>query len=95
VSFISVSKLLPALMLCAKPQADFLILIKPQFELGRRDVPSGAVILDPALHERAIASVRNFSAKAGLDPLRVLPSRTPGAHGNQEFFLHSRRQMIK
>jgi 23S rRNA (cytidine1920-2'-O)/16S rRNA (cytidine1409-2'-O)-methyltransferase len=95
VSFISVSKLLPALILSAKPNADFLILIKPQFELNRRDVPSGAIVLDPTLHERAIASVREASAKAGLEPLRVIPSRIAGAGGNQEFFLHAQLQMIK
>jgi 23S rRNA (cytidine1920-2'-O)/16S rRNA (cytidine1409-2'-O)-methyltransferase len=95
VSFISVAKLLPALILAAKPEADFLILIKPQFELDRSDIPKGAVVLDPALHQRAIERVRNASAKAGLEPLRVLPSRVAGAGGNQEFFLHARRQMIK
>ncbi len=95
VSFISVAKLLPALILSAKPEAEFLILIKPQFELDRRDIPKGAVVFDPALHDRAIESVRNASAKAGLEALRVIPSRVAGAEGNQEFFLHARRQMIK
>ncbi|MGH9704997.1 MAG: TlyA family RNA methyltransferase, partial [Candidatus Acidiferrales bacterium] len=95
VSFISVSKLFPALIRTATAQADFLILIKPQFELGRGDIPNGAIISDPLLHERAIQSVRDASAKAGLAALKVLPSRIPGAGGNQEFFLHARRQMLK
>jgi len=95
VSFISVTKVLPALIPVAAPAADFLILIKPQFELERRDVGKGGIVRDPALHQRAIERVRAAAALGGLELLGVRPSRIPGAEGNQEFFLHARRPMIK
>jgi 23S rRNA (cytidine1920-2'-O)/16S rRNA (cytidine1409-2'-O)-methyltransferase len=95
VSFISVAKVLPALVPAAGPGADFLILIKPQFELERRDVGKGGIVRDTALHQRAIERVRAAAALGGLLLLGVRPSRIPGAEGNQEFFLHARRPMIK
>jgi 23S rRNA (cytidine1920-2'-O)/16S rRNA (cytidine1409-2'-O)-methyltransferase len=91
VSFISVAKILDAATALAKPGATFLILVKPQFELPKRDVKAGGVVTDPALHERAIAGVRTAAERAGLEILGVKPSRLAGAEGNQEFFLHARR----
>lgn len=91
VSFISVAKVLPSIVPLAKPGADFLILIKPQFELERRDIGKGGIVHDPLLHERAIASVREAAERSGLLCLAVQPSRLKGAEGNQEFFLHARR----
>ena len=89
VSFISVCKILSPAAACAKPNANFLILVKPQFELRREDIPSGGIVEDPRLHEKAIASVRHCAAQAGLTPINVLPSRLTGAEGNQEYFLHA------
>jgi 23S rRNA (cytidine1920-2'-O)/16S rRNA (cytidine1409-2'-O)-methyltransferase len=89
VSFISVCKILPAASSCAAPNADFLILIKPQFELRRADVPTGGVVSDSRFHKKAIAMVKSCAAAAGLQVLNVLPSRLLGAEGNQEFFLHA------
>jgi 23S rRNA (cytidine1920-2'-O)/16S rRNA (cytidine1409-2'-O)-methyltransferase len=91
VSFISVSKILPALFPLANPGAEFLILVKPQFELDRRSVGKGGIVRDPALHQRAIDSVKSAAAAAGLEVLGVKPSRITGAEGNVEFFLHARR----
>ena len=91
VSFISVSKILPAITSVAQRGAIFLILIKPQFELEKRFVEKGGVVTDPALHERAIACVRTAAQLAGLEILGVKPSRLAGAEGNQEFFLGARR----
>lgn len=95
VSFISVCKILTPASLCAKPDADFLILIKPQFELPRQDVASGGIVKDTRLHEKAIASVRKCAEAAGLTPLNVRPSRLTGAEGNQEYFLHARKGHLK
>ncbi len=95
VSFISVCKILAPASLCAKPTADFLILIKPQFELRREDIPSGGIVADPRLHEKAIASVRKCAESAGLTPLNVKPSHLTGAEGNQEYFLHARKGLLK
>jgi 23S rRNA (cytidine1920-2'-O)/16S rRNA (cytidine1409-2'-O)-methyltransferase len=95
VSFISVAKLLPALVALAQSHAEFLILIKPQFELAKNLVGKGGIVRDPALHQRAIDSIRAAAEKARLLVLGVRPSRVPGAEGNQEFFLHARRDSIQ
>src|SRR5580704_10829248 len=91
VSFISVCKILASASACAKPDANFLILIKPQFELPRQDVATGGIVKDVRLHEKAIASVRKCAESAGLDCVKVCPSRLTGAEGNQEYFLHARK----
>jgi 23S rRNA (cytidine1920-2'-O)/16S rRNA (cytidine1409-2'-O)-methyltransferase len=95
VSFISVCKILASASLCAKPNADFLILIKPQFELRREDVAPGGIVKNTRLHEKAIASVRECAGAAALTCLKVSPSRLTGAEGNQEYFLHARKGHLK
>jgi 23S rRNA (cytidine1920-2'-O)/16S rRNA (cytidine1409-2'-O)-methyltransferase len=92
VSFISVTKVLPAAVAAAKPGAEFLILVKPQFELERKDIGKGGIVRDPRLRERAIERVRAAAAECGLRMEGVRPSRLPGAEGNVEFFLHARRR---
>jgi 23S rRNA (cytidine1920-2'-O)/16S rRNA (cytidine1409-2'-O)-methyltransferase len=91
VSFISVRKVLPGACACAKAGADLLILIKPQFELERKDVGKGGIVRDPKLHEMAVISVRGAAESLGLTVMGVAPSRLPGAEGNQEYFLHARK----
>ncbi|HEX2710752.1 MAG TPA: TlyA family RNA methyltransferase [Candidatus Acidoferrales bacterium] len=95
VSFISVTKILRAAVAAAKPGADFLILVKPQFELDRGDVGKGGIVSDPRLHERAVERVKASAAEAGLAIVGARPSRLPGAEGNQEFFLHARREAVE
>jgi 23S rRNA (cytidine1920-2'-O)/16S rRNA (cytidine1409-2'-O)-methyltransferase len=91
VSFISVTKILPALTVIAQHDAMFLILVKPQFELEKNLIGKGGIVRDPQLHRRAIASVSAAAEKSGLEILGVRPSRIAGAEGNQEYFLHARR----
>lgn len=91
VSFISVRKVLPGAVACAKAGAELLILIKPQFELEREDVGKGGIVRDPGLHEAAIKSVQHAAESLGLAILGVAPSRLLGAEGNQEYFLHARK----
>jgi|SRR5579872_1113207 len=91
VSFISVCKILAPASACAKAAAEFLILIKPQFELPREDIGTGGIVKDVRLHEKAIASVRKCVEAAGLTCLKVCPSRLTGAEGNQEYFLLARK----
>jgi len=91
VSFISVTKILPAIVPLAAARADFLILIKPQFELEKREVGKGGIVRDTSLHDKAIARVTAAAKDAGLDIIGVRPSQVAGAEGNQEFFLHGRR----
>ena len=93
VSFISVSRVLPAIVPLAARGADFLILIKPQFELEKRDVGKGGIVRDAALHQKAIERVTAAAREAGLEIIGVQPSRLQGAEGNQEFFLHACRRV--
>jgi 23S rRNA (cytidine1920-2'-O)/16S rRNA (cytidine1409-2'-O)-methyltransferase len=91
VSFISATKVLPSAAAAARPGADLLILVKPQFELPRQDVAPGGIVSSSALHQKAIATVREAAAHLHLEILGVSPSHLPGAEGNQEYFLHARK----
>ena len=93
VSFISVTKVLPSAAAAARPGADLLILVKPQFELPRQDVAPGGIVSDPVLHQKAIATVREAATQLQLEILGVRPSHLPGAEGNQEYFLHARKSV--
>jgi 23S rRNA (cytidine1920-2'-O)/16S rRNA (cytidine1409-2'-O)-methyltransferase len=90
VSFISVAKVLPAVIAAAGPKAEYLILVKPQFELDRGDVGRGGIVRDASLHERAIERARQAALASGLSVEGVRPSHLTGAEGNQEFFLHAK-----
>jgi 23S rRNA (cytidine1920-2'-O)/16S rRNA (cytidine1409-2'-O)-methyltransferase len=92
VSFISATKVIPALVAIAQPGADLLILVKPQFELDKCDIGKGGIVRDPSLHEEAIQRVKQAAQDAGLEILEVRKSCLTGARGNQEFFLHARRK---
>jgi 23S rRNA (cytidine1920-2'-O)/16S rRNA (cytidine1409-2'-O)-methyltransferase len=91
LAFISVAKVLSAVVAAAGPGAEFLILIKPQFELDRGDIGKGGIVRDAKLHERAIERVRKAARLAGLQEKGVKRSKLPGAEGNQEFFLYASR----
>jgi len=95
VSFISVRKVIAPAIAVAKPCADFLILIKPQFELRRNEIGPGGIVKDQNLHNQAIQSVREYIESSGLDYLAVRPSRLPGAEGNQEHFLRARKKSME
>jgi 23S rRNA (cytidine1920-2'-O)/16S rRNA (cytidine1409-2'-O)-methyltransferase len=90
VSFISVTKVIPAIVPLALVGAVFLILIKPQFELEKREVGKGGIVRDNLLHQKAIDRVTAAATQLSLDILGVRPSHLTGAEGNQEFFLHAR-----
>jgi 23S rRNA (cytidine1920-2'-O)/16S rRNA (cytidine1409-2'-O)-methyltransferase len=90
VSFISVTKVLPAVVAAAAAGAEFLILIKPQFELERGEIGKGGIVKDASLHQKAIERVEAAARDAGLTLVGVKPSRLPGTEGNLEFFLHAR-----
>jgi 23S rRNA (cytidine1920-2'-O)/16S rRNA (cytidine1409-2'-O)-methyltransferase len=92
VSFISVLKILPALRGVLQPAADVLVLVKPQFEVGRFRVGRGGVVSDPALHIQAVRDVAWAAQREqGYGVLAVASSPITGAEGNREFFLHLRR----
>ena len=89
VSFIAAAKVLPAVVAAAGPGAEYLILIKPQFELDRGDIGAGGIVRDASLHRKAIQRVQEAAIAAGLTIGAVHPSKVAGAEGNQEFFLHA------
>jgi len=91
VSFISATKILAPAVSVLKPRADLLVLVKPQFELPKQDIPAGGVVTDEALHQKAVEKVRSAATSNELEVLGVAPSRLPGAEGNLEYFLHARK----
>jgi 23S rRNA (cytidine1920-2'-O)/16S rRNA (cytidine1409-2'-O)-methyltransferase len=91
LSFISLTLVLPALVACAAPDADFVLLVKPQFEVGKGKVGAGGVVRDPALREASVAAVAGAAAMLGLGVLGVTASPLPGPSGNVEYFLWLRR----
>lgn len=92
VSFISVAKILPAVVDAAGLAAEFLILVKPQFELEKAAVGKGGIVRDPGSHQRAVEQVKAAALGAGLEILGEHASRIRGTEGNQEFFIHARRK---
>ncbi len=93
VSFISATLILPALVQFARPGARLLVLVKPQFEAGRKQVGKGGIVRDPALHEQAVRRVRDCVSGLGFVVLDSFPAAVRGAEGNQEFFLAAERPM--
>jgi len=91
LSFISLTLALPALAACARPDADFVLLVKPQFEVGRGRVGSGGVVRDPGLRADAVTSVATAAARLGLGVAGLAASPLPGPAGNVEYFLWLRR----
>ena len=85
VSFISLTKVLPALVPLMTTAGQLIALIKPQFEVGKGEVGSGGIVKDPAQHERVIQEVTEFARSIGLVPRGVIESPIKGAEGNVEF----------
>ncbi len=88
VSFISLEKILPVVKKFLKPGGRIVALIKPQFELSKKEVDKGkGVIRSPELHKKAINKILSFSRKIGLFPKKLTLSRPKGPKGNREFLV--------
>lgn len=85
VSFISVTKILPALVPLLEPNGRVVTLIKPQFEVGKGEVGKGGIVREPEKHERVIAEINAFVLKIGLTNCGLIDSPILGAEGNKEF----------
>jgi 23S rRNA (cytidine1920-2'-O)/16S rRNA (cytidine1409-2'-O)-methyltransferase len=86
VSFISLTKILPAAAQVIAPGGEFVVLIKPQFELGRGQVGKGGIVRDPELHQIATDKIVTFATEElGLSSQGVIDSPIEGATGNREF----------
>lgn len=87
VSFISLGKVLPAVLACAAAQFDCMALIKPQFEVGRGEVGKGGVVRDPGARRRALVEVAGAATELGASVLGYASSGLPGPKGNLETFV--------
>jgi 23S rRNA (cytidine1920-2'-O)/16S rRNA (cytidine1409-2'-O)-methyltransferase len=85
VSFISLTRILPAAFGVLEQGGDVVPLIKPQFELERGDVGKGGIVRDPELHERAVEKIRLFAGGLGREWRGVIDSPITGTDGNREF----------
>jgi 23S rRNA (cytidine1920-2'-O)/16S rRNA (cytidine1409-2'-O)-methyltransferase len=87
VSFIGVGKALPPVLALAKPGWEALVLVKPQFEAGRSEVPKG-VVRDPEVQRKVLEGVVKSARRWGGHTVGVVDSGLPGPKGNREFFVH-------
>jgi 23S rRNA (cytidine1920-2'-O)/16S rRNA (cytidine1409-2'-O)-methyltransferase len=88
LSFISLLTVAPALARCTTPDAQLVLLVKPQFEAGRARLGKGGVVRDPAVHRAVLGEVRDGLAGHGLHAVAALASPLRGADGNAEFLFH-------
>jgi 23S rRNA (cytidine1920-2'-O)/16S rRNA (cytidine1409-2'-O)-methyltransferase len=91
LSFISLTLVLPALAARAAPDADFVLLVKPQFEVGKGRVGAGGVVREAGDRADAVRRVASAAAQLGLGALGVTASPLPGPAGNVEYFVWLRR----
>jgi 23S rRNA (cytidine1920-2'-O)/16S rRNA (cytidine1409-2'-O)-methyltransferase len=91
LSFISLGAVAEALLRCAEPDGDLVVLVKPQFEAGRDEVDAGrGVVRDPVVWRRTLVSAADALSGAGAAIMSAMVSPLRGADGNVEFFLHLR-----
>jgi 23S rRNA (cytidine1920-2'-O)/16S rRNA (cytidine1409-2'-O)-methyltransferase len=87
-----VDRLLPALCAAVPAKAvDFLILVKPQFELSADAVPEGGVVSDDTSRQAALNIARQAMQREGLDFKQSVDSQVTGREGNREIFVHARK----
>jgi 23S rRNA (cytidine1920-2'-O)/16S rRNA (cytidine1409-2'-O)-methyltransferase len=91
LSFISLQKVLPAVVPLVKTGGQLLMLVKPQFELSPEEIEKGGLVRDESKHRKAVAGVSSAAEELGLLVLGVVPSVIRGTSGNQEYFLLARR----
>lgn len=91
VSFISVKKILPAIVPLLKLSGTMVVLIKPQFEVGRGEVGKGGIVRDAEKHQRVIDEINAFAKHLSLKLVGVIESPISGAEGNKEFLAYYAR----
>ena len=87
VSFISVTKILPAIIPLLKATGRMIALIKPQFEVGKGEVGKGGIVREPEKHQRVLIEVNGFATRIGLQISGVTESPILGTEGNREFLV--------
>jgi 23S rRNA (cytidine1920-2'-O)/16S rRNA (cytidine1409-2'-O)-methyltransferase len=91
LSFVSLCTVAPSLLALTAPAAEFVLLVKPQYEAGRARVGRRGIVRDPEVHEAVLGEVAEGLDAAGLGVQAVVPSPLRGADGNIEFLAHARR----
>lgn len=91
LSFISLTLVVPALANVMVPEGDLLLMVKPQFEVGKNAIGKGGVVSDPALWLQSILRVVDAAGSQGLGLVDGTVSDLPGPAGNREFFVHLNR----
>ena len=91
LSFISLTLVLPALAAVSKPEADYVLMVKPQFEVGKEKLGAGGVVRDVHLRKEAVVAVADAAFALTLGTLGVVASPLPGPSGNVEYFLWLRK----
>jgi 23S rRNA (cytidine1920-2'-O)/16S rRNA (cytidine1409-2'-O)-methyltransferase len=92
LSFISLTLVLPALIGVVKPDGDLVLMVKPQFEVGKERLGKGGVVRDPELRAGAVRGVAAKATELGWGIRGVAASPLPGPSGNVEYFLWIRRE---
>jgi 23S rRNA (cytidine1920-2'-O)/16S rRNA (cytidine1409-2'-O)-methyltransferase len=93
VSFISLKKVVPAVIGFLKEDAEILALVKPQFEVGKGEVGKGGIVREEGKRLEALESVRQDLEETGLETAGVFQSPVPGQKGNIEYFLYMKRRI--
>jgi len=91
-SFISLKIVIPAVLKLLGDKAQFLALIKPQFEVAREEVSKGGVVQEPAIHDRVVRDVSRFCESLNLEVKGTFASSVLGPAGNREFFILARKK---
>ena len=92
VSFISATHIIPAVYNCLASSGEFVLLIKPQFEVGRAGLGKGGIVKDDKVRDKAVISVVEFAEKIGFEAVGVIKSSIIGGDGNVEFLAYFRKK---
>lgn len=92
VSFISARLIIPAVSECLARGGDYILLIKPQFEVGKANVGKGGIVKSAALRDAAVRDVLDTARACGFEPMGVIQSPIQGGDGNIEFLAHLVKQ---
>jgi len=87
VSFISLKIIFPVLLKVFPQALEVLALVKPQFEVGKNEVPAGGVVIDLAQHQRVLEEIQASLKKEGVEKIQQVASSLKGTEGNQEYFI--------
>jgi 23S rRNA (cytidine1920-2'-O)/16S rRNA (cytidine1409-2'-O)-methyltransferase len=91
LSFISVALVLKHLLDFLKPEGEMIVLVKPQFEVGKGEVGRGGIVREERLHQQSVEKIRAFALSIGLDSPGTVESPILGQKGNKEFLMYLRR----